>query len=370
VFQFWCSSVEQPSARIGLKGLAHPLHFNWAEVHMTFLRPLRVLVTGASGDAAVAFLTAIRRHDTDVFAADSDPLAAGLQMIGRQRAWAVPAAHDPAYIPSLLVRCQQNEIDMLVPTDVADVRALAEAAEAFEAIGTRVLVSKPECIELCADHVQLMQRLDQTEWAPRWAVYDKKFRGSKWAYPFNLVPRLVGGSEGITVERGLRLLTVRNDGSHIAMEPMDGARFSVHVLCRPDGEVVASVPVEHLRGQGHLPAVARTVNDPELVRAGIEVAQAVGMAFMGTVHLQRNAAGQLKAVAVTPRIAALTPLIVAAGVHLPRLAVELGLEPAKVLPAQECAFRAIGMVRTQRQTFVPADGLTLNQHPNAVRKAG
>lgn len=62
-----------------------------------------------------------------------------------------PLIYDDAYIPFLLQYCEENQIHILISLFDIDLMMLARHREEFAAIGTRVIVSDPELIEICND---------------------------------------------------------------------------------------------------------------------------------------------------------------------------------------------------------------------------
>lgn len=62
-----------------------------------------------------------------------------------------PLIYDDNYIPFLLQYCQDNKIDILISLFDIDLMVLARHKTEFAAIGTKVIVSDPELIEICND---------------------------------------------------------------------------------------------------------------------------------------------------------------------------------------------------------------------------
>lgn len=62
-----------------------------------------------------------------------------------------PLIYDENYIPFLLEYCKSNKIDMLLSLFDIDLLVLAKNKEKFAEIGTRVVVSDKELIEICND---------------------------------------------------------------------------------------------------------------------------------------------------------------------------------------------------------------------------
>lgn len=62
-----------------------------------------------------------------------------------------PIIYDEQYIPTLLDYCKNNKIDILVSLFDIDLPVLAKNKARFAEVGTKVIVSEPELIEVCND---------------------------------------------------------------------------------------------------------------------------------------------------------------------------------------------------------------------------
>ena len=62
-----------------------------------------------------------------------------------------PLIYDETYIPFLVNYCKENKIDILLSLFDIDLLVLAKNKEAFAAVGTKVIVSAPEIVEVCND---------------------------------------------------------------------------------------------------------------------------------------------------------------------------------------------------------------------------
>lgn len=62
-----------------------------------------------------------------------------------------PLIYDDNYIPFLLNYCKENKIDILLSLFDIDLSVLARNKQKFADIGTRVIISEPEFIEICND---------------------------------------------------------------------------------------------------------------------------------------------------------------------------------------------------------------------------
>ncbi|MBQ8839827.1 MAG: ATP-grasp domain-containing protein [Clostridia bacterium] len=72
-----------------------------------------------------------------------------------------PLIYDEEYIPFLLDYCKENKIDMLLSLFDIDLGMLSKNIDKFEEIGTRVVVSSKEVIDICNDKWKTYQFLKE-----------------------------------------------------------------------------------------------------------------------------------------------------------------------------------------------------------------
>lgn len=87
--------------------------------------------------------------DGEVHVCNSDDLTVAFHYA--DKAVISPLIYDENYIPFLLNYCKENKIDILISLFDIDLLVLAENKAKFEAIGTKVIVSESEFIEICND---------------------------------------------------------------------------------------------------------------------------------------------------------------------------------------------------------------------------
>ncbi len=126
-----------------------------------------------------------------------------------------PLIYDEQYIPFLLDFCVQNKIDILISLFDIDLLVLAQHKKEFTAVGTKVIVSVPEIIEVCNDKWKTYQYLTEKGFhAPqtylRLDEVINQINEGKQAYPIVVKPRYGCGSISVAIaydEDDLRYLT-------------------------------------------------------------------------------------------------------------------------------------------------------------------
>ena len=93
-----------------------------------------------------------------VFAADATPEAPALQEA--DQSFLLPRVHDIDYIDKLLFICKRYNIRLLIPLNDLELPLLARRRDDFFSIGTVIVVSEPEVIDICFDKLETFKFLE------------------------------------------------------------------------------------------------------------------------------------------------------------------------------------------------------------------
>ena len=111
---------------------------------------MNVLLTSVGRRAyMVKYFQEVLAGDGEVHVCNSDDLTVAFHYA--DKCVISPLIYDDNYIPFLLQYCQDNKIDLLISLFDIDLMVLARHKAEFASIGTRVIVSDPELIEICND---------------------------------------------------------------------------------------------------------------------------------------------------------------------------------------------------------------------------
>jgi carbamoyl-phosphate synthase large subunit len=297
-------------------------------------RPLRVLVTGAGGPAAIAAMKSLRADESvELLAADMDPWAAGLYLVPSWARTLVPAGAAPEFTEALLARCFTLGVDVLLPTVDAELRPLARARPRFSAAGVDLLLAPAAALDIILDKLALAEHCAGVVRVPRTELFGPSVDPASWTYPVIVKPREGSGSRGvIIVGSAAELAALERSPALIVQEFLPGEEYSVDVLADASGRVIASVPRLRARVDSGVSVGGLTVHDPEVESFGRAVAQATGITFVANVQCKRDREGSPALLEVNPRMPGTLGLTIASGVDMPRLALAALL--GKPLPAK------------------------------------
>ena len=316
-----------------------------------------MLVTGAGGPSGYCMLRNLAEEGErlELLAADIDPCAVGLYAVAPEHRVMLPPGDDPRFAELTLDRCIQHRVDVLVPTVDSELIPLAERRGQFEAAGTKLVLASERTLRMCLDKWRLQEACEGTVRVPRCEVADESWDPSATQLPAFVKPRTGSGSRGImlieTVE-GLERLP--RDGSLLVQENLPGPEYSLDVLARNDGQVVAVVPRERLRVDSGIAICGLTKRDDALEEFGRKVAERIHLTGVANVQVKGTKGGEPALLEVNPRFPGTMPLTVASGVDMPKLCVNEAL--GRPIPSGRIEFRPVGMVRMMEEVFMePAE---------------
>lgn len=179
-----------------------------------------------------------------IYGADADMTAPALLFCDFTRE--ICRMKDENYIPELMKICQEDKIDIVIPTIDTDLMILSQNKKKFEASGTKVLISDPEMIAICRDKNYTADFFRSCGLKAPETVNDyRKYKGS---YPCFIKPK--DGSSSINAfkvedEKQLRLYAEIVE-DYIIQPFVEGKEYTVDVFCDFDGNPITIIPRERI----------------------------------------------------------------------------------------------------------------------------
>ena len=208
------------------------------------MKTVRILFTGVGRRVELlqAFQQAANHLNIDlkIYGADMVATAPALAFCNYTRK--VCGMRDDDYIPQLLKICAEDHIDMLIPTIDTNLLVLSQNKTRFDEIGTKVLISKQDKIEICRDKNYTANFFESCGLkAPR-TVKDYQFYHGP--YPCFIKPK--DGSSSINAfkvenESELRVYA-EQVGDYIVQPFIEGTEYTVDIFCDYEGNPVFITP--------------------------------------------------------------------------------------------------------------------------------
>jgi len=316
------------------------------------MTPMKVLVTGAGGAAAIAFFKAVRDlTDIEIHMADMDPFATGLYLVDQDHRCLLPPGNSGIFSRELLRYCRTNAISVVVPTVDCELAPLAAHRGLFEAEGTRLVLSPESALKICEDKFNLMENLRGRVDLVEYSLYDESFSPARFGYPFIVKPRTGSGSRGVRlIGSASDLAGVPTDGTYLVQAYLPGTEYSVDVYVSDVGRVVASVIRERIRVDSGITLVGKTLIDDSISAMASTIADLVDIRYVANIQFKLDAKRRPRLLEINPRFPGSMSLTVAAGVNMPEMCLH---EQRGDMLGDTYTYEAVAMFRHWQETFTP-----------------
>ena len=252
----------------------------------------------------------------------------------------VPAVYDPKYIDITLDICKEQKIDALISLNDLELPILAEQKERFKEVGTTVVVSDPQVIDIAFDKYKTAQWVESLGLnAPKTYVCleDAKqaLAHGEVSYPLFLKPRWGSGSIGLETVEDMEeleevyhqlfkkikktILATASVGDEYIMiqEKLTGKEFGLDVMNDLKGNYVAVSVKQKLAMRAGETDKAITVDLPEVREIGATIGRHLKHVGNLDVDIMQRANGDYCVLELNPRFGGGFPFSYEAGVNLP-----------------------------------------------------
>jgi carbamoyl-phosphate synthase large subunit len=316
-----------------------------------------LLLTGVGAPGAPDVIRALRNADAfdpRIVGADEDPDAHGFGLV--DAAHTVPPETPDERVDTLLSVALDEGVDVVLPLETADLRALAEAKPNFENEGVEVMLSDPDVLSVVTDTGRLYGELAKRAHpaAPEFARASSRdeFVDAVRAlgYPETRVRvDLTAGGDA----RGSRVLEAEPDRSEVltnrtrngvattlgdalsdfdddsfpefvVAEYLPGDEYGVDVLAREE-DVPVVVPRSRAGTRAGITVGRAVERDRELVDSAREVCDLLGVEYNVGLRFRYAADGTPKITEIDPGISAAVAACGGADVNVPALGVRYAL---------------------------------------------
>lgn len=276
---------------------------------------IRILFTGAGRRVELiqAFRNAalLLNQELKIYGADMSGTAPALAYCDYTRR--ITAMKDPKYIDDLLQICLEDKIDLIVPTIDTDLLILSENKCRFNRIGTRVLISEPDKIQICRDKNLTFAFFENLGLhAPRPVKDWKKYNSG---YPAFIKPK--DGSSSINafkVENVEELeIYARQIDDYIVQPFIYGHEYTIDIFCNWSGEPISIVPRERIQVRAGEVLQTRIELDQTMIEESRKLCAAFRPCGPMTVQLIRDGNGVDWFIEINPRFGGGAPLSMKAG---------------------------------------------------------
>lgn len=274
---------------------------------------LTLLRTAAGSPPTVTQYRAFRELGCRIVAADCDPRSVGFAFA--DAAHVVPRVGAPDYLERMLEVCRQEAVELFLPALDEELALCSRHRDRFEALGTRLLVSAPEALDVCTDKLrtfELFRELDIP--TPRTLPVEAYREGALGAYPLVVKPRAGRGGAGVHLARNHREAEFFAGYVEraVVQERCGGEELTLDVLADLSSEVRILSARRRLAVESGISSKGDTCWRADLLDPVRRMVKALGL--VGPLNVQCFVDGSVRFTEINARIAGTAILSQAAGV--------------------------------------------------------
>ena len=276
---------------------------------------IRILFTGVGRriELLQAFRNAalVLNKNLKIYGADMAGTAPALAYCDYVRR--IVAMKDPSYIDNLLAICEQDKLDLVIPTINTDLLVLSENKDRFEKIGTKVMISNPDKFRICRNkNITSQFFVDCGLHAPMPVNNRKEYKSG---YPAFIKPK--DGSSSINafkVENEAELEIYAAQGDDYIVQPfISGREYTIDIFCDWHGTPISIVPRERVQVRAEEVLKTQIFMDETMIEESKTLCKASKPCGPMTVQLIRDDKGIDWFIEINPRFGGGAPLSMKAG---------------------------------------------------------
>jgi carbamoyl-phosphate synthase large subunit len=291
------------------------------------VNPVNILITAASRRVplVLAFRNALGSLGIAgrVVVTDVNPLSPAVHVA--DKAYRVPLANDPDYLPELLKICRTESIRLVIPTIDDELELFGASRQMFADLGALAACSSSETAALCNDKYATWRQL-ATAGVPAARTYLPGELPANPKFPLFIKPRVGRGAVGAHTIRNQRDLDFFCDyvESPVIQEYLDSPEYTIDVLCDSRARALSIVPRERVVIRAGVIDRGRTVKSSALIELAEQVCEAI--AFLGPINIQcRLRDGWPHVFEINPRFSGGIPLTIASGANFPKMLIRMAM---------------------------------------------
>jgi carbamoyl-phosphate synthase large subunit len=265
---------------------------------------------------------------------------------------------EPGCIDELLDLCAELTVKLIVPTIDPELTFYAEHRGRFEAVGTHVMVSSAQTINICNDKRATHQWYCAQKFptVPQVDAHLLLEGQPGWSFPLFVKPRGGSASVGARIVHDVEeLRRAIGDDEYVAQSIAPGVEYTVDVFVDRAGKCRCAVPRLRIETRGGEVSKAMTARCEPVEHLATQVAERLPGAA-GVMNIQifyDEATGQINVIEINPRFGGGYPLSHEAGAPMARWALEelLGLP---LTARNDKWLDRLVMLRFDEAVFLPA----------------
>ncbi|MEI8140543.1 MAG: ATP-grasp domain-containing protein [bacterium] len=194
---------------------------------------IAIAVSGVGGGVGQSVVKALANSNYKIIGLDGETLGTGLYVV--PEAYVIPYANDPAFLSRVREICAEQKCKLFFPGMDVELAVLARSRRAFQEVGTFVVVSNPEVIEICDDKLLTYEFLSKNNIPAPFTAELNDLLNQKAEIPF---PLIIKPKKGGARSKNVRMISSRLEIEHmlynknfdkdnyVAQEYLDGDEYT------------------------------------------------------------------------------------------------------------------------------------------------
>lgn len=287
-----------------------------------------------------------------VFGTDSSDLAPAMYFV--DKFFKIPKYNKDGYIDKVVDICTNENIDLLIPLYEKEFGLLCIHRDKFNKIGTRLLLSDSEVINTFNNKYKTYEffKGNNIDTPATYLKENIPCNYKELSFPLIIKPIDGMGSSNVFKVKNEKELSFFIDyvENPIIQECIEGAEYTIDVLCDFNGKVISVVPRERLEVRSGEVSKSRTIKDLKIIDAVLDLCSKTK--FIGPITIQCivTLSGEIKFIEINPRFGGGVPLSFEAGVDYGKY-FELMCKGEEITPIIG-EFKEITMLRYDEAVFI------------------
>jgi len=260
------------------------------------------------------------RMGASFFGTETSELSSALQLC--DKGFLVKPITHAGYIGQLLSIVKRHKVKLLVPTVDLDLKLLAQNEPKFAAMGCRVLVSKPDVVDVCQDKRKTYRFLLKNGFdTPMTMSVRSALARKKLNWPCFLKPWDGYASRGNAIVKNRRelLFHAKKIPNVICQEYVEGVEYTCDAYVDLSMKVRCVVPRKRIEIRAGEVSKGQVVKNAHIMDEAARLVETLG-AGPGVITLQLflTADDKVKFIEINPRFGGGVPLSIKAGANFPK----------------------------------------------------
>jgi carbamoyl-phosphate synthase large subunit len=306
-----------------------------------------VLVPGAGGPAAINTVKALKMVNFKgrIVSTDSNPLSAGFYLSDKY--YIVPEAKDEKFFPQARKIILDEKIDTILPTSGFDIYPYSEHKKELQELGTNVVISDSDTLNICRDKWLTFQTLKEFDVA--FTTLDP----NEIKFPCMAKPRFGKGAKNIFLcknKTDLEYVTA-NFNDTMFQEYLPGEEYTIDVLSDLQGKSLIAVPRIRLETRGGVSTKGKIVLNKDIQEVCMKIAEFIKIIGPSCMQGILDSSAKFKLFEINPRLGGGTMFTTLAGANFPKMIIDM----VEGKPIHIPKIKEITVIRYFKEIVVPLD---------------